>query len=178
MSDARSLLTRAAELRAAFDRSFAESRPLGPPPLVDFLAIRIGAEPYVLRLGDIAGLYPNRKITPVPGGGHALLGIAGFRGAIVPVYDLQLLLGHSAGGTPRWLVTVAVATAAFAVTEQQGLFRLPPEAIVSQQSDGAARPHVREFARTAESVRPVIDLFSVLDTVQQQVSTNLNRGER
>lgn len=178
MSDARSVLTRAAELREAFDRSFAEPQPLGPPPLVDLLAIRIGAERYVLRLGEIAGLYPNRTITPVPGGAYALLGIAGFRGAIVPVYDLQLLLGHQAAETPRWLVTVAAATAAFAVTEQEGLFRLPPEAIVSQQSDGPARPHVREFARTAENVRPVVDLFSILDAVRRQVSANLNRGER
>jgi len=31
-----------------------------------------------------------------------LLGIMGFRGAMVPVYDLRALCGYAAGAAPRW----------------------------------------------------------------------------
>ncbi len=94
MSDGGSQVTgRAAELRDAFDRVFAEAHPPAPPPSEDLLAIRIASEPYALRLTEIAGLFADRKITPVAGRVSALLGIAGFRGLIVPVYDLQVLLG-------------------------------------------------------------------------------------
>jgi purine-binding chemotaxis protein CheW len=172
------VFTRAAELRDAFDRSFAEPLPPGPPPLVDFLAIRLGPEPYALRLGEIAGLYTDRKVTPVPGSAGALLGIAGFRGAIVPVYDLPRLLGHPAARTARRLVLAAGDMAAFAFAEQEGQLRLPPETIVVRQSDGLPRPHVREFIRTENAMRPIIDLFSVLDAVKRQMPINFDLGER
>jgi chemotaxis signal transduction protein len=170
------VVTRVSELRDAFDHSFAEPLPPGPPLLVDLLAIRVGAEPYALRLGEVAGLYADRKITPVPGGTPALLGIAGFRGVIVPVYDLQLLLGDPAVETVRWLAMAAEETVAFAFAAQEGQLRVAPETIVLQQSDDPSRPHVREFVRLADSVCPVIDLSSVLEAVRRQMPTNLNPG--
>lgn len=178
MSDDRfSVLTGAAELRDAFDRSFAEPLPPGPPSLVDLLAIRVGVEPYALRLGEIAGLFADRKITPLPGP-RALLGIAGFRGAIVPVYDLQLLLGYQAMEGARWLAMAAGEAAAFAFTAQEGQVRVPPEAIVVRQLEAQSHRHVREFVRIADAVRPIIGLLSVLETVRRQAPESLDPGER
>ena len=104
MSAATRLTGRAAELRSAFDGGFAEPIVLDATVKADLLAIRVGAEACALRLNEISGLLVDKKITRVPGGAPALLGIAGFRGAIMPVFNLQSLLGRSTAATPRWLV--------------------------------------------------------------------------
>ncbi len=79
MMDASSRLTeRAAELRSAFDRGFAAPLRVDTAAKQELLAIRVGAEPYVVRLSEISGLFADKKITRVPGGAAALLGIAGF----------------------------------------------------------------------------------------------------
>lgn len=176
-------VNRAAALRDAFDRAFADPPPLDPPPLSDLLAIRVGTEPYALRFSEIAGLFTYRKVTPIPSRASALLGIAGFRGALVPVYDLHALLGHRVVEAPRWLAMAAKAPVAFAFLTQEGQFRCGRDAIVSHQPGDSARRHVTEFVRTDDLLRPIVDLSSLLETVRRQVSadldplTNLNREE-
>jgi chemotaxis signal transduction protein len=178
MSDGVSQVTdRAAELRGAFDRVFAEARPPAPPPSEDLLAIRVASEPYALRLAEIAGLFADRKITPVPGRASALLGIAGFRGAIVPVYDLQVLLGCPPLETARWLAVAAGTPVAFAFAVQEGHLRLPRSAIVPYPTGEDQRRHVREFAHTTDLARPIVQLPSVLDAIQRQVSATLDTQE-
>lgn len=168
---------RAAALRDAFDRAFAEPPPPDPPALADLLAIRVGAEPYALRFSEIAGLFADRKVTPIPTRAPTLLGIAGFRGALVPVYDLHALLGQRAAEAARWLVMAARAPVAFAFSAQEGQFRCGREAIVSHQPGDPARRHVSEFARIGALLRPIVDLSSLLETVRRQVPANLNRQE-
>ncbi|HEX3883811.1 MAG TPA: chemotaxis protein CheW [Stellaceae bacterium] len=169
MSGGSEVTDRAAELRDAFDRAFAEPRPPAPPPSEDLLAIRVASEPYALRLTEVAGLFADRKVTPVPGRASALLGIAGFRGAIVPVYDLQVLLGCPPLETARWLVIAAGTPVAFAFAVQEGHLRLPRSAIVSYRTGENQRRHVREFAHTTEFARPIVHLPSVLEAIRRQV---------
>lgn len=167
----------AARLREAFDRSFAVARPPDPPASDNLLAIRIGAEPYALRLSQIAGLFADRKITPLPGSGPALLGIAGFRGAIVPVYDLAALLGHRADETVRWLAMAAGGPVAFAFAVLDGHLRVAVDAIMPRGSDEQPRQHIRHFACTSDMVRPIVHLPSVLDAVRRQMPANIRTEE-
>ena len=92
---------RAAQLRRDFDSSFANPPPVAGEAVQDLLAIRLGARRFALRLSEIAGLYADKRITPVPGAAAGMLGIAGFRGSILPVYDLQRLLDLSSGSASR-----------------------------------------------------------------------------
>src|SRR5271165_5211475 len=98
------LSSQAAALRQNFDRGFAEPRHAAAVTVEDFLAIRLEAGPYAISLSDIAGLFLGKKTTPIPGQAGALRGIAGFRGVVVPVYDLAALMGCKPAETPRWLV--------------------------------------------------------------------------
>jgi chemotaxis signal transduction protein len=174
MSESRLLLgDRAAALRDAFDRVFAEPHPPDPPPREDLLAIRVATEPYALRLSEIAGLFADRKVIPVPGQVPTLLGLAGFRGAIIPVYDLSALLGHRSPATTRWLALAAKAPVAFAFEALAGHLRVPLTQIVPQQADERPRRHVRDFARLPDWVRPIVDLSTVLDAVSRQIQANL-----
>jgi purine-binding chemotaxis protein CheW len=179
MSDDRLMYSdRVARLRDPFDRSFAEARPPDPPAAENLLAIRLGLEPYALRLSEIVGLFADRKITRLPGGAPELLGIAGFRGAIVPVYDLPALLGHRAEEAVRWLVIAASESLAFAFAALDGHLRVPLDAIVPHEAGEHPGRYVRDFARTPDLARPIVHLPSVLDAVRRQVTKNMNAEER
>lgn len=158
---------RAARLRDAFDRSFAEPRAADARLAEDLLAVRIAAEPYALRLSEIAGVFADRRITPLPSGFPALLGIAGFRGSIVPVYDLPTLFGHAPDEAVRWLVLAAKAPVAFGFANLDGHVRVELDAIVARDPGDQSSRHVRYFARTPEAVRPIVHLPSVLDEIRK-----------
>jgi purine-binding chemotaxis protein CheW len=179
MSDtASSLSERAAALRREFDQAFALPPRAEAVATEDFLAVRIGVEACALRLGEVAGLYADRKITPVPGGGAAQLGIAGFRGTILPVYSLQALLGRPAPELPRWLVVVAGAPVALGFEAFQGHLRVAREAVLTQQS-AERRFHARQYIRAQSLVRPVIELASVLDALDfRRSETTIPEEER
>jgi purine-binding chemotaxis protein CheW len=157
---------RAAELRRDFDRSFAESPSAGISSIEDLLAVRVGAQGLAMRLSEIAGLFADKKITPVPGSNVALLGIAGFRGSIVPVYDLQNLLGLSSGQTPRWLVIAASAPVALAFPAFEGQRRVSLDAIKPQHSDEKPHNYTRNIVQFESGLRPIIDLPSVLEAIK------------
>ena len=160
---------RAAALRLTFDRSFAEPLRLASETVEDLLAIRIGTQAYALRLAEVAGLFADRKVTPVPGGDAALIGIAGFRGAIVPVYGLHTLLGIASGPRRcRWLVIAAAAPVALAFETFDAQLGVPPDAILPAQAGGETQSCVREFVPTPKCSSPVIHLPSVLDAIKSR----------
>jgi chemotaxis signal transduction protein len=165
---AESVGARAAEMRRAFDRGFAEPLRLGTDVSEDLLAIRVGMQPYAMRLNEIAGLFVDRKVTPVPGADAALIGIAGFRGAIVPVYALHALLGHSAAQQPRWLAIAAAAPVALAFDAFEAQLSVPPDAILPATSGGEARNYVRDFVRAPNFSGPVMHLPSILDVIRSR----------
>jgi chemotaxis signal transduction protein len=171
-----SLADRAGALRLAFDRSFAQEARRDTTPMENLLAFHLGSEPYALRLSEIGGLFVDRKITPVPGDAASLLGIAGFRGSVVPVYDLHALLGRPASETPRWLAVVAGASVAVAFETFVGHLRVPREAIMRREAGQQASRLVREFASIGDGVWPVVHLPFVLDAIREQ-SPAISRGE-
>jgi chemotaxis signal transduction protein len=156
---------RAVELRRAFDGSFAEPLSAEKSANQDLLAIRLNEQHFALRLSDIAGLFADKKITPVPGASGFLLGIAGFRGVIAPVYDLQGLLGCPPGRGPRWLVMAASASLAFAFAAFDGQLRVPASAITRQQQEDM-RSLTSGVVKDAGVLRPIIELSRALKAVQ------------
>jgi purine-binding chemotaxis protein CheW len=172
------LADQAGELRLAFDRSFAEAVRRDATPTEDLLAFRVGSEPYALRLSEIAGLFADRQITRLPGGVDALLGFAGFRGAIVPVYDLHVLFGRPKIETPRWLALASAVSVAFAFETFDGHLRVSRDAVVPQQADKQSQQLIREFVSTEALARPVVHLPSVLDAIQKLLPGPHMREER
>jgi purine-binding chemotaxis protein CheW len=118
-------MNRAAQLRLAFDRSFADAPTAASGGFVDVLAIRIGTEAYAIALADVAGLQVDVRITAVPTRSRELLGIAAVGGALASVYDLRFVLGVAAEAAPRWIVRVAAQPVAYAFDAFEGLVRLP-----------------------------------------------------
>jgi len=157
---------RAAQLRSDFDRSFAAPPRAPSAAPVDLLAIRLGEQPYALRLAEIAGLFADKKLTRLPQSVPAFLGIAGFRRSVVPVYDLSVLLGDPGAASPRWLVIAAAGAFALAFDSFDGYLRLAPEDIAQPEHSAAARPHLRGLASAAGGLRPIVDLASILQAIE------------
>ena len=159
----------AAQLRHDFDQSFAQAPPPDAAGTDDYLAIRLGADPHALRLAEIASLAPLEAPTPVPGPCPELLGLTGFRGRLVPVYDLRALLGHAAPALPRWRVIALAWPVALAFDGFEGHLRLPRQAVAAAPAQARASLHVREVLHTpgaVAGVRPIVSLESVLETIR------------
>jgi chemotaxis signal transduction protein len=149
--------SRLAELRAAFDRSFAEPVRPHDHAQVELLAVRVGGRPYALRLSQTSGLHPDRPVTALPGPVPALLGVAGFGGGILAVYDLAALLGHPGGDRPRWLVLAAGSPPlAFAFGELDGHLRVAADTILTEEHEGAGC--LRGMVPLPGGTRPIIDM--------------------
>jgi chemotaxis signal transduction protein len=171
---------RLARLREDFDRSFAEPARRHDADFAELLAIRSGGRPYALRLSQTSGLHCDRPVTALPGPQAALLGVAGFSGAIVPVYDLAVLLGHPGPERPRWLVLAAGSPPlALAFHDLDGHVRVPASTIVGG-ADGNAGPDVLAgMVPLPGGTRPIVDLPSARAVVHQLTGhTTHNTEER
>ena len=127
-------MSRASELRDAFDRGFAAAPAADGGARHELLRIELAGEPYALALADLSSLHVDLEIVAVPARTPALLGVIALRGAIVPVFDLRRLLGLAATRPPRWLVVVGAN--AFAFDQFIGHFsvaELPPGRVVHHE---------------------------------------------
>lgn len=153
-------------LRTDFDRSFAEPVRPHAEDSVELLAIRAGGRPYALRLSQASGVHPDRPVTALPGPLPALLGVAGFGGGILPVYDLAALLGHPAGDRPRWLVLAAgTPPLAFAFGQLDGHVRVADDSIITEGHQGAGC--LRGMVPLAGGSRPIVDLPAARSAVHR-----------
>lgn len=171
-----SLGRRAGELRTEFDQAFAEPMRLSPPLMIELLSIRAGTQAFAIRLAEISGLFADKRITSIPGSGASLLGLASFRGAILPVYDLKALLGEPGADAPRWLAIAAASPIALAFDAFDGQLRIAQDAILKSER-AQTTPHAGEVVRVGASARPVISLASVLNAIKAKSAEPTSREE-
>jgi chemotaxis signal transduction protein len=153
----------AASLKAAFDDTFARSAQALETTTEDLLAIRAGGDPYALRVRELTALLVSRKVVPVPSRRPELLGVAGVRGALVPVYCLSSLLGYPNGAATRWLAVCGHSQpVGLAFDELESFLRLPRPSLHAVDSGDATRPHLAEAFRVGPATRRLIDTRSIL----------------
>ena len=164
-------------LRQEFDFSFAQPPRAATEIPENMLAIRLGGDAYAIRIAEVGGLYADRRIMPLPTPLPELLGVAGFRGQIAPVYDLAALLGYTRQTPPRWMILVRLREpVALAFDQFEAHFAVLPERIVSTSAAmpaDATRPHLRDAVRSEDTVRPIIHLQSLLDDIQRRVDSSV-----
>jgi purine-binding chemotaxis protein CheW len=168
--DAASTVATATALRRHFDEAFAAPTASTTECLEDFLAIRIGSDPYALRLSEIAGLHVGLKIVPVPSPVAQLLGIVGIRGMMVPIYDLAALLRYPAEANSRWFVLArAPQPVGFAFETFESHLQVPQESLAGSNGEdpgmGGTVQHMRGTVRAAGALRPIVHLASMLEMI-------------
>jgi purine-binding chemotaxis protein CheW len=166
----------AAALRSSFDESFAAAAASKLERLESLLAIRVGGDPYALRLSQISGLYADRRIVAVPSPVLELLGIVGLRGTMLPVYDLAALLRYPPATSPRWMVLAGGSQQpiGFAFEGFDAHVQVAEASLVSDEDRAASavttRQHVRGNVRAAGALRLVIQIASVVETIRNNHS--------
>ena len=160
------VINRAAALRAEFDRSFAVAPPAAATAVEDLLAIGIEGDQYLLRLAEVSGLHANKRLMWLPSPVAELIGLAGFRGTVLPIYDLGMLLGKpKTAAAPRWTVVDASGRVGLAFDAFSGFLRALPETIVPDAREARGR-HVRDVLQ-GDTIRPIVDLTSILRTLDR-----------
>jgi purine-binding chemotaxis protein CheW len=167
----------AAELRGLFDAAFSQPPPAPAGEFENLLAIRVGANPYALRLSELAGLVADQTFTRVPASTPSVFGVASLRGLIVAGYDLRVLLGQ-VGGTPlRWLALAATdSTVGLAFDELEGHVSVSTSSIAAQEGE-QHRTHTHEVVRVGQTVRPIIHLPSVVETIKGSAKNGTTHRE-
>jgi purine-binding chemotaxis protein CheW len=163
------LTSRTAELRRAFDRTFAEPPRSIAEDTESLLDIRVGADAYAVRVSELSGLFVDRMIVPMPSPVPELLGLAGLPVGIVPVYTLHGLLGHPpVSDPPRWLIVTGHGQpVGLAFDRLDRYLRLRPSDL-SPSSTGTRAVHIHEAARVTDGVRPVLSIASVLKAIKDR----------
>jgi chemotaxis signal transduction protein len=156
------MMTRASELRDAFDRGFAAAELPPEAARSDFLCIQVDGQRAAIRPCDIASLHADLRIVALPTRTPALLGVAAIRAAVVPIYDLSAAFGGSAIGATRWIVLLRSGSAGFAFAGFDGHARIPDASIAVATQRGSI---VGQFILGGQPYS-IVDVGSVLAAIE------------
>jgi purine-binding chemotaxis protein CheW len=165
---------KSAQLRQAFDRSFALPPSQASQEVEDLLTIRVAGVPYAILLRDIAGIITGRRVVPIPAVTPDLLGLAGIRGGIFPVFGLASILGYAPDpGSPRWMIICgAEEPIALAFSDFESYLRLPTSSLHADENLPATRQQVKyvnHVASTQDGVRAVISIPLIVETIRNRI---------
>jgi chemotaxis signal transduction protein len=134
------------------------------------LAIRTGGVQLAVRLEDLAGVHPCRKIIPLPETADGFLGLAGLRGRLLAVYDLAALLGlPSAERHLRWLLLSAVdPQTAFAIEDLEAYVEVAETELYPVRVDDAPREYIQELVQHQDIARGVVSLSWIMSAVHRR----------
>lgn len=161
----------ALELRSAFDLTYATPLPsLEAEHAESLLAIRLAAEPYAIRVSEIAGLARNRKVVALPSAIPELLGLAGIRGEIVPIYSLAAFLGYKQEASlASWLALYGTQEPiGMAFSDFEGYVKVPSAEVYAANQNHRTREHTQGLVRADGVVRAIINLSSIEETLRRR----------
>ncbi|MET0210417.1 MAG: chemotaxis protein CheW [Burkholderiaceae bacterium] len=148
--------------RESFDQSFADPvRQRADSAALDVLGIRIAGAPVALNLADLAGLMPAMTPAPYPASAPGLLGLIGHQGQVLPLYDLQSLLGQGLAPAVRWWAITRAAPLALGFEGFDGQWRLDAQDRL-RQTDAAGTGWA---VRCGGALRPLLELDGVIARV-------------
>ena len=181
-TNARAPIGSVEEMRRRFDAVFAAPPAPRAAAITSFLGLRIGGDGFVLRIQALSGLAAARTIVPLPGAAPAMLGLAGIRGLVVPVFSLSALMGYGSQ-PPRWFALCAGQggdTIAFSFSDFDGYLEalvsdvraddsIEPREHRSARRPSSSRELVREVVRAQGELRGVIDLSLLVKAAYETV---------
>lgn len=169
------------ELRRGFDETWAAPfREAAEDQPDSLLAMRVSGDAYAIKVGEIAGLVTGRKIVSLPGPIPELLGLAGVRGTLVPVYSLKAVLGYGSDDEqPRWLALCGPEECfAVAFHEFEGYLRIARGELYPVEQKHVSRTYVMEVARGHGAVRAVVSIPLIRESIQERCRMNSVPKER
>ncbi len=157
------------DLRASFDQSFAARPSPDEEARVRLIMIRCGDQMFAIQADQIIGLAKSKRIVPVPSRIPELLGIAGIRGVLVPVFDLARYVGleSRAEGLHRLVLTQRDQPIVLAFDDFEGQVDVAKDAIFSEEQSVERGPG-RVLARIGNTVCPLIDVAQIVEALRKR----------
>jgi chemotaxis signal transduction protein len=170
------LTHRLAELRGNFDREFALPPRSTSVQTIGFLAIRLGAEPYAIRTAELIEVQVAPKLVALPGARREMVGLAGIRGRLVPVYDLAALVSHDEPEAKSWLAICGTdQPLGLTFDEVLGYIQAAPGDLYPTAEGERSGGHVPEVLRQDGATRMVVSISSIFATLRRGAD-NSTRG--
>jgi chemotaxis signal transduction protein len=176
--EASALARRLQALRQAFDRSFTTPLGVESGAWEDFVVLSLGQSRLAVRLAEISGIFKGPRIVPYPTDIPALLGLAGIKGRLVPVYSLAALLGLKEDpDQPCWLAVCEVQEEALglAFAGLEGTVRATQADLCAATAQGIR--HVREAVHLASGRGYIVDLTSLKTAVKERIGAAIPARE-
>jgi chemotaxis signal transduction protein len=166
--------TNAAEMRRAFDQTFAAPEPPPAGESDDFLAVRVGGRPFALPVLELVRIESRRKVVALPGSNPWLLGLASTQGKVVPVFSLELVLDLPATPAAKPWLAICSREEPFGLAFEalEGYARTPRAEVL-----GATGPDAHRAVRAVGALRPVVSLAAVTAAVRGKISDRSPSGE-
>jgi chemotaxis signal transduction protein len=163
--------SKAAQFRNEFDR--ARAIPVSSETVEqteNLLAIRVSGDAFAIRLSEISGLAADRKIVALPSPIAELLGVAGIRGRLVPVYSLSALLGYGAASDRgRWLALCGAGEpVGLAINDLEGYLRVPLARVYAAEKKDMVSTHITQVVRASDMVRAVVSIPLIMEIIQRR----------
>jgi chemotaxis signal transduction protein len=165
----RASMSSAADLRQAFDSSFAAPPAAAAPEHVDFVVISVGANSYAVSMEEIGGLHTDLAVTACPGPFAEFMGLCTFRSVLTPVYDLAALMGDPIT-TGRWLIVAKSGEAAFAFAAYEMHLRIERGSIASRPAGNAGRC-ISGVVDHADRALPIISIPSLIAVLGERIAS-------
>jgi chemotaxis signal transduction protein len=164
------LVETVAELRRAFDQSFAIPAPGRGGGVETFLTLQTAGVELALRLTDLVRLEGRRKVVALPAENPGLLGLAGIQGRLVPVYDLASLLGLAQDSPAwHWIALCAGSDAiGLAFETLHGYLRVSRANVGPADGTGPEREPFLQAVRDGENLWQVVHVPSLIATVRRR----------
>jgi chemotaxis signal transduction protein len=161
-----SAAARLASLRQDFDQVFASPAGAEAGEMESLIALRLEGDAYGFSVAEISQMTVAGKLVAIPSRSPGLLGVAGIRGAVIPVYSLAVLLGYpKAEASVRWLALAGgKEPLALGLGDYEGYLRVPKAALVVPDRD--AQKHVQSFVRANGAVRTIVSIASIVSSIQ------------
>jgi chemotaxis signal transduction protein len=172
---------RIAELRDAFDQTYAiPAVSQAAEQTENLLSIRVARDPYAIKISEISGLANDKRTVAFPSPVPELLGVAGIRGGLVPVYSLAALLGYSQDeGEARWLALCgSEEPVGLAFSNFEGYLRVPLTQVYAAKQKDATPAHVKYVLRTADMVRAVVSIPYLVEMIKRRCNESRVSKER
>jgi chemotaxis signal transduction protein len=170
--EVRGRLLPASEIGRAFDASFA-ALPSGRDEEVErLLALRIRKDAYAIRIREMAGFAAARKVVPIPSSIPEMLGLAGFRGVVLPVYSLAALIGYGLDDGPlRWFILCGGADKiALGFADLDGYLELPRSELRAAERRDDESTQVAEVVSAGGEARAILGVSVLLGRIERKVA--------
>lgn len=155
-----------AQLKAAFDASFAAPLTTRAEAREELLALRVGGRAAAVRIRHVAEVHACPPLTSLPSDNPALAGLAAVRGALVAVYDLGILAAFDEQVRRSGHILLCARDRSVALLFEDLLgHRSVPSSVLHAPANADAGTRSRVVVRIADTNHDLIDIPHHLESI-------------